>query len=82
MFYEIDDGLYVAEIGMGEPPEGGYAITEERYTALIESFRYCPICEPGYKARLKTDITWEIGRDEEQEIDDAEAFDIIFGGEG
>ena len=84
MFYEIDQDGYVTEFGKGDPKEGSYEISEERYNALAQSFAKCPICEEGFMARLNMNVEWEIVKVEPtEEVDEAEdkaeAYDILMG---
>lgn len=81
MYYEIDENRFVKEIGIGN--KKGYEISAERYNAISESFRYCPMDTETYTHRLNIDIEWEavpIG-EIDPDIDDTEALNIILGEE-
>ena len=56
--YEIDDNGYVASIGETDQPTE-YAITDERYEAVMNALENAPTPEPGYVLKLRTDLTWE-----------------------
>lgn len=59
-------------------------ITREEYETIAEIIRNKPVRE-GYEYELLDDLTWEerkIEIDPDPDIDEAEAFDIIFGGDG
>lgn len=79
MYYEIDDGKWIIAVGVGQSVYG-YEISRERYIAICESVRTMPPDTETKTHRLNTDIVWEAVPTEDPEIDDSEAFDIIFGG--
>lgn len=58
-------------------------ITEAEYTELDEFFKTMPKAPVGKAYRMKAEpLEWVLVDDpiEDEDIDDAEAFDIIFGG--
>lgn len=70
---------YILTIGTGD---AGDVITEEEYNTILSVIKNRPH-EEGYGFRLKEDLTWEryeVSPEPEPDIDDAEAFNIIFGG--
>lgn len=81
-YKQIEDGFLTA-IGTGP---GGEQITQEEYDEILAVIHDRPADEPGYTHRLKPDLTWEqvevpVIPEEEQEISDEQALDIILGGE-
>ena len=81
-YKQIQDG-YLLCIGTGN---GGEEITQEEYDSLLAHIKARPIPEDGYDYRLKEDLTWELYElppvDNDVEISDTEALNIILGGEG
>lgn len=81
MFYEFLDGNYITAIGTGF---GEHEITSERYYAIEEIIKNIPEAPSGYLYMLRSDnLEWELVElppDPDPELDNAEAFDIIFGG--
>lgn len=80
-YYKNIDGDFITGIGTGL---GDVAITQEEYETILAIVRNRPTPEAGYDYRLKTDLTWELVEAPEtmdDEISDAEALDIILGGE-
>ena len=80
-YKQIEDGFLTA-IGTGP---GGEEITKEEYDEILNIIRSCPVAEVGTIYRLKPDLTWELVEvpvisQDEQEISDAEALNIILGG--
>lgn len=74
------DGVIVAvSTGLGREE-----ISRERYEAVIDAIKNPPVPRYGYGHRLKTDLSWEEYPidlpDPDPEIDDAEVYDILFGG--
>ena len=75
---------YIAAIGAGP---GGTEITEAEYDEIMSIIQRCPnAAGKGY--RLKTDLTWEeydvqLGKEpsDDEELTDAEALNILLGGE-
>ena len=80
-FKNIEDG-YLISISTGTGQE---EITMDEYEQILSVIRNCPTPEAGYDYRLKADLTWELvelpPEDEDPELSDAEALDIILGGE-
>lgn len=82
MFYEFLDGDYIAAIGTGF---GEHEITMERYYAIEELIKDIPKAPDGYFYKLRADtLEWELVEVPivDDEIDEAEAFKILFGGGG
>ena len=82
-YYKNIEGDYLVSIGTGT---GGEEITEEEYENILAVIRNRPTPETGYDYKLRTDLTWELVEapvvpDEDKEISDAEALNIILGGE-
>ena len=79
-YYKKIAGDYIAAIGTGI---GDTEITQEEYDHILSVIRSCPVAEPGYMYKLKTDLTWELVEAPEvpvsDEISDQEALDIILG---
>lgn len=80
-YKQIEDGFLTA-IGTGP---GGEEIAKEEYDEIMAVIRSCPAAEPGTMYRLRPDLTWEqvevpVIPEEEQEISDEQALDIILGG--
>lgn len=79
-FKNIEDG-YLISISTGTGLE---EITQDEYEQILSMIRNRPIPEAGYGYRLKADMTWELvelpPEDEDPELSDTEALDIILGG--
>lgn len=81
MRYFMDtDGEYILSYGVGGT--GGDEITEEQYNAILSAVASAPEETETTTYRLKTDLTWEPVAIEpvDPDIDEREAYDIIFGG--
>lgn len=80
-YYKNFDGGYISAIGTGV---GGEEITKEEYENILSVIRNRPTPEAGYDYRLKTDLTWELvalpPEEDDPELSDTEALDIILGG--
>lgn len=81
-YYKIIEGEYITAIGTGI---GDAEIAQEEYENILSIIRNRPTPEEGYTYRLRTDLTWEMVEAPvepvDDEISDAEALDIILGGE-
>lgn len=81
-FYKIVDGTYIVAIGTGN---GGTEITAEDYNAIKSEIANRPQRTETTDYRLKDDLTWEAVTVEPPnpnlDIDDSEAYNIIFGGD-
>jgi len=81
-YYKIIEGEYITAIGTGI---GDVEITQEEYENILSIIRDRPTPETGYTYKLRTDLTWELVEAPvepvDDEISDAEALDIILGGE-
>lgn len=81
-YIEIENG-YILSIGTGN---SGEEISEERYNEVLSVILAKPQETETVDYRLREDLTWEQYEidppDPDPEIDDSEAFDIIFGGDG
>lgn len=79
-FKNIENG-YLISISTGT---GSEEITKDEYEQILSMIHNRPIPEAGYGYRLKADMTWELvelpPEDEDPELSDAEALDIILGG--
>ena len=80
-FYKTIDGGYILAIGTGS---GGVEITEAEYNEIMSVILNKPARTDTTDFRLKEDLTWEAypvdPPEPDPEVDEAEAFDIIFGG--
>lgn len=74
-FYKVVYNGYILGVGAGK---GGTEITEDEYNNILSILKNVPT-ESGKSYKLKEDLTWE-EVESDTEIDDTEAFDIIFGG--
>jgi hypothetical protein len=78
----IIDG-YIESVSTGT---GGVRISEEEYNTVLEFARSAPKASDGYVYKLRNDnLEWELVElppipDLPDEVDDAEAYKIIFGG--
>ena len=81
-YYKNIETDYITGIGTGV---GGEEITQEEYEIILSVVRDRPTPEAGYTHKLRTDLTWELVEAPvepvDDEISDAEALDIILGGE-
>ena len=81
-YYKIIEGEYITAIGTGI---GDVEIAQEEYENILSIIRDRPTPEAGYTYKLRTDLTWELVEAPvepvDDEISDAEALDIILGGE-
>ena len=80
-YFEQNDGTYILAYGIGG--QGGIDITEERYNAILSAVENMPSDTETISHRLKVDLTYEEVSVEPYngDIDDAEALNIILGGE-
>lgn len=78
-FEQSVDG-YIQTFGISD--YGGEEITEERYNAIRGAMLNSPEETETVTWRLKKDLSWEAVSIEpvDPEIDEAEAFEILFGG--
>lgn len=81
MYYKkIVDG-YITCIGTGA---GQTEITQEEYENILTVIQSRPTPEAGFDYRLREDLTWEqveLLIDDDPELSEEEAMDIIMGGE-
>lgn len=81
MFNIRKDSGYI--VGIGENI-GGEEITASEYDEILSVIRSKPAGTETTDYRLREDLTWEEYEieppEENPDIDDTEAFDIIFGG--
>lgn len=82
-FSKIVDGEYISAVMKSNGGTGN--ITEEEYNAIRAAISQVPERREGYRLRLHDNsLEWEyiaIPAPEEDEISDAEALEIITGGE-
>lgn len=80
-FYKIIDDVYILAIGTGS---GGEEITEAEYNEIMSVIHAKPSATETTDYRLREDLTWEAypvdPPEPDPEVNEAEAFDIIFGG--
>lgn len=80
-YYKQILGGYILAIGTGN---GGTEITESEYNEILSSIRTKPPRTETTDYRLREDLTWEEypidPPDPDPEIEDAEVYDILFGG--
>lgn len=81
MYYKhIEDG-FITSIGTGM---GQTEITQEEYDSILAVIQSRPTPEAGFDYRLCEDLTWEQVEcpiDDDPELSEQEAMDIILGGE-
>ena len=81
-YYKIIKDGYFNGVGIGR--KGGEEITEKEYNHIMNVIANCPKAEKGFCYILKADLTWELYElppvDENREISDSEALNIILGG--
>ena len=82
-YYKQTENGYITGIGRGL---GGEEITESEYHRISDTIWEHPLAEEGYGYRLREDLSWEeyelpVINEDEEEISDKEALDIILGGE-
>ena len=81
MYYKkIVDG-YITCLGTGA---GQTEITQEEYENILTVIKSRPTPEAGFDYRLREDLTWEqveLLIDDDPELSEEEAMDIIMGGE-
>jgi hypothetical protein len=81
MYYKnIEDG-YITSIGTGA---GQVEITQDEYEYILTAIQSRPTPEPGFDYRLREDMSWELVErpiDDDPELSEQEAMDIILGGE-
>lgn len=79
-YFEENDGTYILAYGIGN--YNGTEVTEERYNAILSAVESMPQDTERTSYRLKTDLTYEPVAVEpvDDDIDDAEALNIILGG--
>jgi len=81
LYKRIADG-YIEAIGENI---GGAEITEAEYNEIRSVLPTKPPSEGDTDYRLREDLTWEaytVEPEPEPDLDDAEAFGLIFGGGG
>lgn len=80
-YYKMLDDGYILAIGTGS---GGEEITEAEYNEIMSVILSKPARTDTTDYRLREDLTWEAypvdPPEPDPEVDEAEAFDIIFGG--
>lgn len=79
-FFEERNAEYILAYGIGV--RGGDRISEERYQAILAAAENRPPDTETLSYRLRTDLSWDpVAVDiAEDEIDESEAYSIIFGG--
>lgn len=80
-FYKHISENYILSIGTGN---GGTEITESEYDETLSVIHNKPPATETTDYRLREDLTWEEYTvdppDPDPEIDEAEAYEILFGG--
>lgn len=79
----VDEEGYIFCIGTGN---GGEEISQAEYETILSVINNCPVAEPGFVYKLRTDLTWELCEvppveEVDEEISDTEALLIILGGD-
>lgn len=81
MYYKnVVDG-YITSISTGA---GQTEITQDEYEYILTAIQSRPTPEPGFDYRLREDMSWELVErpiDDDPELSEQEAMDIILGGE-
>lgn len=81
MYYKnVVDG-YITSISTGA---GQTEITKDEYEYILTAIQSRPTPEPGFDYRLREDMSWELVErpiDDDPELSEQEAMDIILGGE-
>lgn len=77
-FYKILNNGYINGFGTNGA-DSATEIPEAEYVQIQTVFRERPNRE-GYSYLLREDLTWEEVEIPDPDVDEAEAFDIIFGG--
>lgn len=82
-YFKNVENEYIASISTAS---GQVEITQEEYENILSVIHDQPVAESGYAYKLRTDLTWElvevpVVEDENVEISDTEALNIILGGE-
>lgn len=78
-YYKVIFNEYILAVGTGN---GGEEITETEYNEIHSVIQNRP-AQDGYGYRLKTDLTWEqyeLPVEEDPELTEEEALDILLGG--
>ena len=81
-YYKRIENGYILAIGENM---GGTEITEAEYNEIRAVIASKPPREGDTDYRLREDLTWEaytVPPEPEPDLDDAEAFELIFGGGG
>ena len=78
-FFKVERDGNIPQIGIDC---GGTEITEAEYNEILSVIDARPTPPDGYDYRLKTDLTWELFElpPEPDDVDDAEALEILMGG--
>lgn len=80
-FYKQLSAGYILALGTGN---GGTEITEAEYNEILSVIHNKPAATETTDYRLREDLTWEEypidPPDPDPEIEDAEVYDILFGG--
>ena len=81
MYYKnVVDG-YITSVSTGA---GQTEITKDEYEYILTAIQSRPTPEPGFDYRLREDMSWELVErpiDDDPELSEQEAMDIILGGE-
>jgi hypothetical protein len=78
-YYKVIVNEYILAVGTGN---GGEEISETEYNKILSVIQNRPT-QDGYGYRLKTDLTWEqyeLPVEEDPELTEEEALDILLGG--
>ena len=81
MYYIIVVDGYITSICTGA---GQTEITKDEYEYILTAIQSRPTPEPGFDYRLREDMSWELVErpiDDDPELSEQEAMDIILGGE-
>ena len=80
--YSISENGYILAFGVAE--HGGETISDERYAAIQSAMDNRPEDTATVTHALRDDLTWEAQEadpDADPYVDDAQAFQYLFGGD-
>ncbi|MBQ8830851.1 MAG: hypothetical protein IJ017_04585 [Oscillospiraceae bacterium] len=75
--------MYISKTSKGKFYHNGEEITETKYNKILSLLHNRPTAEEGFAYRLTADLEWELYEvpvEEEAELTEAEALEILLGG--